>query len=597
VERQAFALDLHQALRHAAGGEAGLRLELGSAAGELLRRRAYHELGFARLRDYCAERLGLSARELETAAQVVAALAQLPTTRAAFSRGELSWTQARLLVAVATPDTEAPWVAAACGQTVRHLEAIIRRHETGTKPEVVRVLAECAEGAAFIDHEPPARFRLACPRWLRLRWRRAVEFARRMTGEDLAIWGAADIIAAEGSSGPSHVWSDEGPVGGTRDDCAPAAANGADDESRPACAAQGDADDAARPLSNPPVDVDPGSRPPWGAHVSGWNASSDGDTASSHTDAFNLDTRLRSVTRALRRVDARLSPLLELMLSLRLYRCLGYSSAGHYLRENLEVSLRKARALVAVERACWRCERFAEAYRAGELSWLRALTVMPIVRRENADAWIERANAVTFRCLNDQVEWALTVRDVTGTHEPVAPPPLGHGLACLHGARTSGVQMRAQRDAATEGLCDGEIAFTGPASVVAFFRATVRGYERPGLPRWTALEALLTHVIAEWERQPRHRDPIFERDGWRCTVPACTARKSLHDHHVKFRSRGGGNEQANRSSSCATHHLRLIHRGHVRSSGTAPAAIRWELGVRPDGPPLLTLLGDTYVND
>jgi hypothetical protein len=40
-------------------------------------------------------------------------------------------------------------------------------------------------------------------------------------------------------------------------------------------------------------------------------------------------------------------------------------------------------------------------------------------------------------------------------------------------------------------LCDVEIRFTGPASVVALFRDVLDAFQRPGAPRWTALEALL----------------------------------------------------------------------------------------------------------
>ena len=76
------------------------------------------------------------------------------------------------------------------------------------------------------------------------------------------------------------------------------------------------------------------------------------------------------------------------------------------------------------------------------------------------------------------------------------------------------------------------------------------------------------------------------------TVPACTSRRNLHDHHLLFRSRGGGNARDNRITVCAWHHLRGIHQGRVRAWGTAPDAVTWELGTRPGQPPLLTLQGD-----
>jgi hypothetical protein len=46
---------------------------------------------------------------------------------------------------------------------------------------------------------------------------------------------------------------------------------------------------------------------------------------------------------------------------------------------------------------------------------------------------------------------------------------------------------------------------------------------------------------------------------------------------------------------CAWHDLRGIHAGLVRASGTAPAAVHWTLGLRSGHPPLLSLVGDTYM--
>ncbi len=142
---------------------------------------------------------------------------------------------------------------------------------------------------------------------------------------------------------------------------------------------------------------------------------------------------------------------------------------------------------------------------------------------------------------------------------------------------------------------DAEIVFAGPASVVALLEAAVTVFRRPGDPRWAGFERLLEQVVAEWEGQERHRDPIFTRDGWRCAVPACGARRNLHDHHIQFRSQGGDNAHENRVTVCAWHHLRGIHAGLVRASGTAPAGICWELGLRPGRAALLRLIGDTYV--
>ena len=149
--------------------------------------------------------------------------------------------------------------------------------------------------------------------------------------------------------------------------------------------------------------------------------------------------------------------------------------------------------------------------------------------------------------------------------------------------------------------CDGCVAFRGPVSVVALFRAAIEAFRPPGAPAWAGLFELFDHVRAEWEAQPPHRDPIFARDGWRCTVPACSAGRNLQDHHIRFRSRGGDNTHGNRTTVCVWHHLRAIHDGRVRVWGQAPNALHWELGVGTgvasgvDREVFLRLVGDRYV--
>ena len=65
-------------LRRLARQEARARRVLGTLAHGFLCRHHHHDLGFARLRDYTRERLGLSARELQTLAHVVQGMARLP---------------------------------------------------------------------------------------------------------------------------------------------------------------------------------------------------------------------------------------------------------------------------------------------------------------------------------------------------------------------------------------------------------------------------------------------------------------------------------------------------------------------------------------
>jgi hypothetical protein len=130
------------------------------------------------------------------------------------------------------------------------------------------------------------------------------------------------------------------------------------------------------------------------------------------------------------------------------------------------------------------------------------------VSEPTARAWVERANEVTVRRLADEVAWALTVREgVTST----LPPP--HGAALDIDERHMCARPEWE-------FPDTEIAFSAPTSVLALFRTAILAFAHPHDSLVGGLESLLLHAKAEWERQPRHRDPIFARDGWRCTSPS-----------------------------------------------------------------------------
>lgn len=93
-------------------------------------------------------------------------------------------------------------------------------------------------------------------------------------------------------------------------------------------------------------------------------------------------------------------------------------------------------------------------------------------------------------------------------------------------------------------------------------------------------------VLSPALRDAYHR--VFARDGWRCTIPGCTSYRNLHDHHIVFRSSGGSDDLANRTTLCAWHHLRGVHAGCVRLAGRAPEDLRFELGVRRGTRPLVS---------
>jgi hypothetical protein len=75
---------------------------------------------------WLAFRCGITGREAREHVRVAAALQQLPAIRAAYSRGELTFTKVRALTRVATPESEEGLLELACVLTASQLERALR---------------------------------------------------------------------------------------------------------------------------------------------------------------------------------------------------------------------------------------------------------------------------------------------------------------------------------------------------------------------------------------------------------------------------------------------------------------------------------------
>jgi hypothetical protein len=553
-------------LAHARGP---LRHTLAELASRLASARGWERLGYARLRDYAVERLGLSARALQDLAHVGEALRELPTLAQALERGLLSWTKVRLLCRVARPEDEAGWVAYARRVTARELAREVRALDLGALegPRNGRVdddgAPEEAREAVVVPVEP----------FVRGRWSYAQRLAQRVAGESLPTWECMEAVAAEVVSAL--------PL-------------------EPSMAREV----AALPLTEPPAGAANGC-----AHQTARRPAPPPDVISRLTsrldaaDPFELDARLRRAVALEQRLEAELAPLLLETARRRLYRDVGCRSLEEFARERLGLSPRKARMLLRLARAGRAVPPLRAAWRDGGLSWVKAHALVPVLMLApgRAEAWIGWAAGTTARRLAEDVDAALILADedphafeATGglpllprdLPRDEAPPGFPTGVQTRARPRESGASTEPRR-----------LFWLAPLPAAVFFRAVLCSVRRH-LERTTgrlptpgqAFTAMLQHAIHSWTlREGRlptaHR--VFERDGWRCTVPGCTSYRNLHDHHVVFRSAGGGNELANRVTLCAWHHLRGVHAGRLRVQGSAPHGLTYELGIRAGAPALV----------
>jgi hypothetical protein len=232
----------------------------------------------------------------------------------------------------------------------------------------------------------------------------------------------------------------------------------------------------------------------------------------------DADDRLRKLVAERAQARPVLGELDVALLSGRGFELLGFRCLGDWSRERLGVGARTVREWARV----WRALEVASAFREGRITLLQAEVLLrggSVEAREK----LELALRVTLRRLEDEV---LPRR----------------------------------------------VAFWAPPEVAALFEALVA---RVGL------EAMLDHAIATWLEAGRqfHDYADFERDGYRCTVPGCTARRNLQSHHIWFRSARGPDVAWNRTTLCAYHHHRGVHAGSLALHGRAPDGLVYTLGV------------------
>jgi len=547
-----------------------VRFALARIAEQLVATRAWERLGFARLADYARERPGLSARQLQDLARTSARLRELPKLEAALASGRLGWSQVRLVARVAVREDEASWIAFARRVRVRELERNVRAVDRGSL-EVCGL--EVDEDGGDVARKVGVVVR--CAPHVRAKFHAALGIARRVAGEALPNWACIEAVTAETVSALAPLAVDPQNSGrlGELDGAEMSDASGraferawsADSTS---LAAIGEFAECAGPTGE--------------ANVCATHASRDvdpllADLASA--DAFELDARLLRAVERERRLDADLASELHAIACSRMHQQIGFTRLEDLARERYGISPRKTRALLRIERIGLASPALASAFHGGGLSWVRIQILLPVLTapgsiRSHA-AWIEHAVGISVRRLQDEID-----------------PSFDRALDRARTGRSDDEHSRGAR--ANESA---RFFFNAPAEVARLFRATlcsVRRHlerEKTYLPtEGEAVEWMFDHAYMTWgagDRRVPAAHRVFERDGWRCTVPGCSSFRNLHDHHIVFRSAGGSDALENRTTLCAWHHLRGVHVGRVGCRGRAADALVFELGLRAGQPPLL----------
>jgi len=270
---------------------------------------------------------------------------------------------------------------------------------------------------------------------------------------------------------------------------------------------------------------------------------------SGEIDPWRIDAELKRFMQMRDRWDDVFGHIAMLFKSCRAWEPLGFVDFAHYCEERLGMARRTVTQRVALERALCRIPLLRQALREKRITYEKARAI--------ARHW-EAGHAQELRPL---IAMAQT-------------------MTCIELREALAVN-------AEEQMCArGTFTLTAPPDIFDLLKDTLRmarALAKRSISLGMCLVEMAAHFVAVWKAHVKEkmtqRNRIFARDGHRCRVPGCS-RPAVHQHHIEFSSQGGSNDDSNKLSLCAAHHLFGIHDRRMRVTGKAPDELVWEFGLR-----------------
>jgi hypothetical protein len=154
---------LHRRLKRIVKARGALDMQEAAALRDAEALRVWRHYGYSSLLEYMEMEMGYSPRMALERLRVAKAIVELPVIAHKMEQGDLSFSAARELTRVATPETEEQWVEAAADKTSHQIEELVSGHEPGDKPTdpVDPRLRTCRLRYLDIDPETKALLRQA----------------------------------------------------------------------------------------------------------------------------------------------------------------------------------------------------------------------------------------------------------------------------------------------------------------------------------------------------------------------------------------------------------------------------------------------------
>jgi len=125
---------VHTKLKRIVGARGKLDAEEAAALREAQQLRIWRTYGYASLVEYMEREMGYSPRAAIERLRVAKAIEELPLIANQLSQGDLSFSAAREITRVVTPETEQEWVEASKEKNLRQVEELVSGHKPGDRP-------------------------------------------------------------------------------------------------------------------------------------------------------------------------------------------------------------------------------------------------------------------------------------------------------------------------------------------------------------------------------------------------------------------------------------------------------------------------------
>lgn len=125
---------VHRRLKRIVKARGALDMQEAAALREAEALRVWRHFGYSSLVEYMEMEMGYTPRAAIERLRVAKAIEELPVIADAMEQGDLSFSAARELTRVATPETETQWLEASNEKNLRQVEELVSGHKQGDKP-------------------------------------------------------------------------------------------------------------------------------------------------------------------------------------------------------------------------------------------------------------------------------------------------------------------------------------------------------------------------------------------------------------------------------------------------------------------------------